>query len=169
MGYAHSWSRVETPDGPLPPEPRDAYGRLALDTLAVIAAAEQRGITLADGAAEPGSRPVVDEGGIWLNGTRPDHAETFAWPAHPGEPWWSDTPGHRWWDACTTNRQPYDLVVCAVLIRAGTHYGPSVRISSDGGWNGTVIDGRSRPDWVPARRLVVDLFGPDADRSPLPP
>ena len=38
MGHAHYWSRIETADGPLPPEPRDAYGRLALDTLAIIAA-----------------------------------------------------------------------------------------------------------------------------------
>jgi hypothetical protein len=144
MGYAHSWSRVETPDRPLPPEPRDAYGRLALDTLAVIAAAEERGIALAPGLRRDTRLP-------------------------PGDPWWSDTSGHRWWDACQTNRQPYDLVVCAVLIRAGTHYGPSVRISSDGGWDGTVIDGRRWAEWVPARRLVVELFGPGADRSPFPP
>ncbi len=169
MGYAHYWSRVEKPDGPLPSEPRDAYGRLAFDTLTIIEAAEKRGIALADGGGTSGSRPVVDEGGIWFNGTRPDHAETFAWPADPGEPWWTDTPGHRWWDACKTNRQPYDVVVCSVLIRAGTHYGPSVRITSDGGWDGTVIGGRWWPEWVPARQLVTRLFGPDADRSPFPP
>lgn len=169
MGYAHYWSRVETPDGPLPPEPPDAYGRLAFDTLAIITAAERRGTALADGAAAPGSRPVVDEGGIWLNGTRPDQAETFAWPAAPGPPWWTDMPGHRWWDACTTNRQPYDLVVCAVLIRAGVHYGPSARITSDGGWDGSTLDGRWWPEWVPARQLVAELFGPDADHCPFPP
>lgn len=169
MGYAHYWSRVETPDGPLPPEPRDAYGRLAFDALEIIDAAERRGIVLADGAAAPGSRPVVDEGGIWLNGARPDHGESFAWPAHTGEPWWADTPGHRWWDACTTNRQPYDLVVCAVLVRAGAHYGPSVRITSDGGWDGSRYPDGWWPEWVPARRLAVELFGPAADRSPFPP
>lgn len=169
MGYAHYWSRVETPDGLLPPEPRDAYGHLAFDTLAIIGAAGRRGIALADGAAVPGSRPVVDEGGIWLNGVRPDHAETFAWPAIPGEPWWTDLPGHRWWDACSTNRQPYDLVVCAVLIRASAHYGPSVRLSTDGGWDGTADASAWYPEWVSARRLVIELFGAAADRSPFRP
>lgn len=168
MGYSHHWSRVETPEGPLPPEPVDAYGRLALDTLAIIDAADRLGVSLADGAAMPGSRPVVDEGGIWLNGAPPDEAETFAWPAGPGEPVWTDMAGHRWWDACKTNRQPYDLVVCAVLIRAGTHYGPSVLISSDGGWDGTSYAGTWWPEWVTARHLVVELFGSDADRSPFP-
>lgn len=167
MGYAHEWYRVETPDGPLPSEPRDAYGRLAFDTLAIIAAVEQRSIALADGAATPGSRPVVDEGGIWLNGARPDDAETFAWPAQPGEPIWSDRTGHRWWDACKTNRQPYDLVVCSVLIRAGAHYGPSVRIISDGSWDQPLGDHSGVPGWAVARQLVVELFGAAADRSPL--
>lgn len=169
MSYAHYWSRVETLVGPLPPEPSDAYGRLAFDTIAIIDAAERRGIALADGAATPGSRPVVDEGGIWLNGTRPDHCETFAWPAAPGDPWWSDQPGHRWWDACTTNHRPYDAVVCAVLIRAATHYGTSVQISSDGGWDGTNDHGVWLPEWMSGRRLVTDVFGADADVCPFPP
>ena len=169
MGYTHPWSRIETPNGPLPGEPHDAYGRLALDTLAIIHAAEQAGVALADGAARPGSQPRVTEGGIWLNGARSDHAETFVWPAQAGEPWWTETPGHRWTDACKTNRRPYDLVICAVLIRAGTHYGASVRITSDGDWHGTTIDGRWWPEWMPARQLVTRLFGPDADACPFPP
>jgi hypothetical protein len=146
MAYAHDWSRVETPAGPLPSEPRDAYGRLTLDTLAIVGAGVR--------PAEAPSPWVAADGGRGRDlaqrhptGSR----ETFAWPAHPGEPWWTDTPGHRWWDACTTNRQPYDLILCSVLIRVGTHYRPTVRISSDGGWGRVVIDGRWWPEWIPAR------------------
>lgn len=167
MSYAHYWSRIEVPSERLPPEPRDAYGRLAFDTLAFIAAAERRGVMLADGAAHPGSRPVVDEGGIWLNGARPHQCEAFGWPAVPGEPWWSNQPGHRWWDACATDRRPYDAVVCAILIRAAAHYGPSVRIASDGGWDGTTNGDVWQPEWVAARRLVIAVFGSTADVCPL--
>src|SRR5690606_24977559 len=99
MSYTHCWCRVETPAGTLPPEPPYAYGRLALDTLAILAAAGDAGLAIGDGIGEPGSRPRVDEGGICLNGVRPDRADTFAWPAHPGEPW-CDLPGYRWWAAC---------------------------------------------------------------------
>jgi hypothetical protein len=169
MGYAHCWSRVETTAGPLPPEPRDAYGRVAFDTLTILHAAGRCGVVLADGAATPGSRPVVDEGGIWLNGLPPDHCDAFAWPPEPGAPWWSDLPGHRWWDACSTNRRPYDLVVCSILLRAAAHYGPSVEITSDGVWDKGTLTARRWPGWVPARRLVVELFGPDADQCPFPP
>ena len=168
MGYSHHWYRVETPAGPLPPEPPDAYGHLAFDALALIRTAAAAGIELADGTGDPATTPVVDEGGIWLNGTRPHDAETFAWPAQPGpEPWWTTQPGDRWWDACKTNREPYDAVVCAALIRAAHHYGPSIRISSDGAWSGAVRDGRHWPEWLTGRRLVVAVFGPDADTKPL--
>lgn len=169
MSYTHAWHRIETASGPLPPEPRDAYGRVAFDALAIIETAHRASITLADGAANAGSRPVVDEGGIWLNGAPPDHCETFAWPAAPGEPWWSDQPGHRWHDFCSTNRRPYDAVVCAILIRVGVHYGASVQISSDGGWDGTTYGDTWYPEWVSGRRIVTDLFGPDADICPLRP
>lgn len=69
MGYTHYWSRVDTPEGPLPSEPHDAYGRLAFD----------------------------------------------------------------------------------------------------GRWDGTTYDGHWYPEWVAARRLISELFGADADRSPFPP
>jgi len=165
MGYSHYWYRIETPTGPLPPEPADAYARLAADTHTIVDAAA---VELADGAATPGSRAVIDDDGIWLNSAPPLDVETFAWPSQAGrEPWWTTRPGERWWDACKTNRQPYDLVVCAVLIRAGTHYGPSLQVSSDGAWDGSTIDGRFWPEWTAARRLVVDLFGPTADTNPL--
>lgn len=166
MGYSHYWSRGETAAGPLPSEPPVAYGRLALDTLAIISAA---GVPLANGLAEPGSAPVVDEGWIWLNGAAADHGETFAWPARIGpEPMWATTPGYRWWDVCKTQRRPYDIVVTAILIRAGHHYGSSVEIESDGSWGGAKHDATTSSDWLPARRLIVDLFGPEADRCPFP-
>lgn len=168
MSYTHSWSRVETPDGTLPLEPPDAYGRLALDTLAILAAAADAGLAIGDGIGEPSSRPRVDEGGICLNGVRPDRADTLAWPAHPGEPWF-DVPGYRWWGACSTNRRAYGAVVGAVLIRASAHYGPSLRVTSEGAWNGTTLAGQWWPEWLAARRLVVEVFGPEADRSPLDP
>ena len=170
MGYSHYWYRIETPDGPLPTEPPDAYGHLALDTIAITTAAAQAGIPLAGGDAAPGSHPTIDEGGICLNGGPGASAETFAWPARPGPAaWWTTLPGQRWWDACKTGREPYDAVVCAVLIRAKARYGRSIRIESDGNWDGTTINGRHSPEWTLARHLVIDLFGPAADHNPLIP
>jgi hypothetical protein len=43
-----------------------------------------------------------------------------------------------------------------------------VRITSDGGCNGSDLNCRWWPEWVPARDLVVELFGADADQSPWP-
>jgi len=155
----HSWYRIETPAGPLNPEPGDAYGRLAMDARLIIAAAH---VPLTDGATTPGSAALIDEGGIWLNGAPPESGDGFAWPSRVGsEPWWTNRAGQRWWDACDTRGCPYDTVVRALLIRTGVHYGASIRVMSSQLWDA--------PGWAPARRLVVAVFGPDADRSPLEP
>lgn len=157
MAYVHSWHRVETPTGLLPPEPADAYGRLAFDTRVIVTSVP---ITLAGGDGTTGSLPVIDEGGIWLNGVGRHAGDGFAWSARPGpDPWWTDRPGERWWDACDTCRLPYDLVVCAVLIRAAVYYGPSVGMASDGTWGS--------PGWLAARQLVTDLFGTAPTDNPL--
>lgn len=156
MRRVHSWYRAETPAGPLPPEPAHAYGRLAFDAIRIVNAVP---IEIAAGDGNP-AKPPVDEGGIWLNGVGDLAGDGFAWPARPGpEPWWTDRPGARWWDACDTHGLPYDIVVCAVLIRAIVHYGASVRVSSDAEWDS--------PGWLAARQLVADLFGVSPTVNPL--
>lgn len=166
VGYTHYWYRVELPDGPLPAEPSDAYGRLAFDTIAIIDAATHAGVELADGVAGVGTKPEVSEGRIWFNGARPRSAETFVWPADPHngqDRRWVTYRWERWAGWCTTKWQPYDAVVCAVLIRARVHYGPSIRVLSDGCWEASATE----PSWEAGRRLVVAVFGPDADVNPI--
>ena len=42
---------------------------------------------------------------------------------------------------CKTARNPYDVVVCAILIAAKHWFGEEIRVSSDGTWNGEWTNG----------------------------
>ncbi len=57
-----------------------------------------------------------------------------------------DSRGH-FLDFCKTNREPYDLLVCAALIRLAVHF-PAWPIESDG----------SSAEWGPAIRLCERVF-----------
>jgi hypothetical protein len=59
-----------------------------------------------------------------------------------------------WWNSCKTNWKPYDLVVCAILIRAHQHLPDAFVFDSDGHWND--------PCWRDAQDLIARVFGPDA-------
>jgi hypothetical protein len=166
VSYTHTWHRIETPAGWLPPEPPHAYGLLAIDTMRLVEEARRRGIPLANPRVMPGSRPEVTEAGICFNGAPGQHAATFAWPARPALDR-AAPPGRRGVGACDTGRQPYDTLVCAVLIRAHVHYGPSIVIASDGEWNGTSYGGRFCPEWLAGRDLVHTVFGAAGAPCPL--
>ncbi|KAH8755044.1 hypothetical protein F5883DRAFT_526574 [Diaporthe sp. PMI_573] len=76
------------------------------------------------------------EDGIELNGRDEYGHETFHFPHNEGDNW------------CKTDRKPYDLIVCATLLRA-KHLAPNaVKISSDGDWD----------DWSEAVATVNSLW-----------
>jgi hypothetical protein len=166
VSYTHTWQRIETPAGWLPPEPHHAYGQLALDAMRLAEEARRRGIPLGNGRAEPGTRPEVSEGEIRFNGSPDQHAASFVWPARPALNR-DYPPGHRGLDFCDTNYQPYDALVCAVLIRAHVHYGASLVIGSDGEWDGTSQGGIFYPEWLAGRDLVHAVCGPEGAPCPL--
>jgi hypothetical protein len=53
---------------------------------------------------------------------------------------------------CKTAREPYDLVVCTILLRASNR--SKLVVQSDGDWN--------NEEWVAARELYLDIFGEEA-------
>lgn len=149
MGYTHTVVRT------LGTEPADAYGRLALDTKAILAAIDELGLPIVGVGGATDTLPDVDEGGIWLNGDSAtgDDCEGFAWPAdlvgamhaeladavERGNVAWanhisSQFAGGFVLDHTKTGRRPYDLAVCSILIRAKVHYGESIEVRSDGDW-----------------------------------
>ncbi|KAH8742664.1 hypothetical protein F5883DRAFT_363290, partial [Diaporthe sp. PMI_573] len=72
--------------------------------------------------------------GIWLNGVGDSGHETFSISRGDG--------------LCKTGRKPYDLVVCAILLRAYQLVPDAIRISSEG----------DPEDWNEARRQVSELW-----------
>lgn len=54
----------------------------------------------------------------------------------------------RFYDFCPTGRKPYDLLICAALIRLKIHF-PSIKVGSDG----------VPREWLQAVRLCQQLFG----------
>jgi hypothetical protein len=133
MGYTHYWRIGENV-----PVPADAFGKLARDTKLIIDAA---GVSLLHDYDLPGTEPEISEGRIFFNGADDDGHETFVISVH-------DTGFH----FCKTARKPYDVIVCALLIRAKVHYGDGIVIDSDGDW----LDDE---EWVPAAQLCEKLFG----------
>lgn len=61
----------------------------------------------------------------------------------------------RHYDFCPTGRKPYDLLVCAALIRLKYHF-PSIKVGSDGTFT----------DWKQAVKLCQSVFGPEGGRMP---
>lgn len=59
---------------------------------------------------------------------------------------------------CKTGRMPYDVVVCAILLRAANR--SKLVVESDGDWN-------DPEEWVPARQLYFDVFGEEATKPKL--
>ena len=57
-------------------------------------------------------------------------------------------------DFCKTARKPYDLAVCLVLLAMKRHAPKSVKVSSDGDWDG---------EWKEAREVYKSLFGVEVD------
>lgn len=176
MGYTHYWERS------IADEPKEAFGRFAMDALAIIAKAKEIGIDLADW--DGNGQPTVNEGEVRLNGRNgvaswgkleayvgaadatepsPDGShETFAWPAKAEVKEWQRAElfeEGQAFDFCKTARKPYDAVVCALLIAAKDHYGASLRVSSDGTWGGSGYEHVRWVEWLAGRELYELALG----------
>jgi len=183
MGYTHYWSC-----DPTHPEWQPGFARLVLDTKQIIQAA---GVPLCGEFDAPTTPPELAEGWIRFNGVGDDGHEGFLLAAsldlEVAARWKPATSsagidagnvhGGFWWSFCKTARKPYDLVVCAVLLRAHHHMPSCFAIGSDGVWdvewrygaNYWPGDPESRSDG--ARVLVARLFGAAQvpDEGPLGP
>jgi len=132
MGYTHYWA--------LDPEAAgvdEGFARTAADTARIIAAA---GIPLAADSEESTQPPQLTSEVIWLNGIGEDGHEPFVLRRHPARAaadWQAQQAAELgyWWNSCKTNWKPYDLVVCAILIRAHQHLPDAFVFDSDGHWN----------------------------------
>ncbi len=148
MGYSHYWSY-----DPTHPDWQPGCARLVLDAKRIIQAA---GVPLWRELDEPGTTPELAEGWVRFNGT--GDAGHLASYRRRGF----------WWSFCKTARKPYDLVVCAILLRAHQHMPTCVAIGSDGSWEAEWQFGATSWPGAPqtnrgrgARLLVAELFGAD--------
>lgn len=165
VGYTQFWSFA-----PESPEFKAAFGRMVVDAKKILDAVQARGIALGDGTGEPGTKPELNERYITFNGVGDEACETFEIDSLPPTP--PTDPEDRWsahayeqyrnqgyvWTFCKTQARPYDLAVTAVLLRCYQLCPDAFVLSSDGDWTS---------DWVPARDLVIELFGKLYARDPL--
>ena len=93
-------------------------------------------VALGNGVGEEGTAPIIKDNEILLNGIGDNAHKTFHLAFNNKE-----------WDFTKTARQPYDVVVTAILILAQNDLGYSVR--SDG----------YREEWQDGLDTVHELFG----------
>lgn len=94
--------------------------------------------------------PDITPDHIWFNGWKDGGHETFVVTREkPDNPSW-DKEATTSFDFCKTNRKPYDLAVCLVLLTLKQHAPESVEISSDGEWD---------VEWLESRKVFKELFG----------
>jgi hypothetical protein len=151
VGYTHYWALDPDAAGV-----DEGFARTAADAARIIAAA---GIPVSRDPEEATQPPEVTSEVIWLNGIGEDGHEPLMLRRNPSaaaRDWEAQQAAELgyWWDSCKTNWKPYDLVVCAILIRAHHHLPDALVFDSDGHWDD--------PSWRDARDLIVRVFGPDA-------
>lgn len=160
MGYTHYWAYLPEHD-----QFRERWPRMVLDAKKVldhVTTAWRIALRGADGY----DTPTLTEGAIGFNGCRQAGEDyegfwlTYGPPGPTSRPWmYEEYRGRGFvWDFCKTAQRPYDLAVCAVLLRCHTLAPEVFAIGSDGSW-GT--------DWAPARQVHTDLFGDPGPHDPL--
>ena len=98
--------------------------------------------------------PEVSNEMIRFNGVADEGHETFIlFKKKPKGQDGGDGQG-RYFYFCKTARKPYDLAVCLVLLSLANHATKSMKITSDGDWDG---------DWTDARAAYKELFGVDPE------
>jgi hypothetical protein len=183
MGYSHYWRidlSVVTPE---------QFAQLGADALRLFDVTRTSGIVLAREFDNADTPPSVGEGVIVFNGVGEDDGhETFYFDAtsnvEPSGPRPSSESlddeidyaarrltgawmrydrvverGNVRWSYCKTAQKPYDVVVCALLMRAKLIFGDGIEIRSDGDFD---------TDWARARTLYLLAYGESA-ASPLEP
>lgn len=153
MGYTHSWAYK--PDAAF----QTAFEQLARDTSAILSALADQQVPIASWAGY--GDPEINNVAISFNGTTPNAADTFLLEA-TGNGTIRHTPTGQSFhlDQCTTSREPYDLAVTAVLLRAHQLTPRHIALASDGLWD---------KHWRPARALLASLFDARTDADPLNP
>ncbi|KAH8743450.1 hypothetical protein F5883DRAFT_592977 [Diaporthe sp. PMI_573] len=122
MGYSHYWV-IEDPG-----DMEKAMTKLINDCRKII---EQASIDSECNLDTPDFKDRIE-----LNGLGDDGREPFQFTYHDSE------------GQCKTDRKPYDVVVCAILLRA-KHLAPNaINIRSDGDWD----------DWSEAAAMVSALW-----------
>jgi hypothetical protein len=136
-----------------------------MDAKAIIATAEAHGIRIAGWDGD--GQPEFTEGYVSLNGWQDESCETFIWHAElQDNPEWRDA-AEPFFYFVKTRQEPYDAVVCALLLRLKHYYGDAVDISSDGTWDRhsysySLGDERYEevdPGWTIGRALYHETFG----------
>jgi len=122
----------------------------------IFGACEKRKITLAYeyDAAENGKPkpPEVSDDQIRFNGLKDEGHETFTFHKKMPKPQpWIET--KECFNFCKTAGKPYDLAVGLSLLAAHKHAPNTIKISSDGDWDG---------DWAEIRKAYKEIFGKEA-------
>jgi hypothetical protein len=138
MGYSHYWRQGDIAPG--------SWARLASDVASVVGYYDQMNPDHRLAGIDGNGTPEISDVRIALNGRQPDDdCESFVL-----------TPAAEW-SFCKTQWQPYDVVVCAVLLRA-TLTIPGFDIESDGAWGDA--------EWIKAREMYAVVFGEDPEQCP---
>ncbi len=155
MVYTHYWAY----------QPNSAqftaiFPRLVADSRDILAHLSDKGVSLAGptGIGEP----LLNEAIIAVNGTRPESGENFVLAPGSGSGITAHTPDGTAFrmDWCQTRRQPYDLAVTAILLRAAQLAPRHVALASAGSW---------QHDWDAAQLLLIELFDAYGEGSRLRP
>lgn len=151
MGYTHHWYKKETITDD---DPR--WKKVLTDARHLIARSEtplSAGLT--PDFTDP---PIVEEDQVVIDGyTEQMAAEPFSIPL-PDLPDFIEEPrpGFRYgW--CKTNRNPYDQVVCAILISVRHHFGDDITLYSDGDIGEEWLNGAD-PDTLSPLALYRHIF-----------
>lgn len=144
MGHTHYWAYQ--PDAE---QFQSAFSQLAEDTRLILAHLAGQGVHTAgpNGARDPLLAGPV----IAINGPAPAAADAFVLSAL-GSGLVQHTPdGQKFHlDFCKTSREPYDLAVTSILLRAHQLAPWHLTLASDENWDG---------QWRCARELLTELFG----------
>ncbi|WP_027345809.1 hypothetical protein [Hamadaea tsunoensis] len=162
MGYTHAFEINDTD-----PAYAAAWPGLATDARQILTAVRALGIVI---AGPLGTGDVVDDDdGIRFNGDAEtdDDCETF-WLPTPATTGPRTLPPRSY---CKTNRNPYDLAVAGILLRARLLLPGVVQLHSNGSWDEEWARGAYPHPSIPGsdvapRQLITDLFGPIPDVSP---
>jgi hypothetical protein len=136
---------------------REVWPQMLADAAAILGAVRRHGIRLAGPLGFGG--PVTEGEVIAFNGLGCGGGEALLLSLDPSLQTLSpETSAPFTRGFCKTRGRPYDLAVTAVLLRAWALAPEHVAIGSDGTWH---------EGWLPARRLVAELFGVDPHVDPL--